>query len=55
LARSAIAPLISAGVMIANISWKATKLSTVGPPSPCRPKWSKLPNSWLSDSPKVIE
>lgn len=48
-ARSAIAPLIRAGVMMANISWKAEKAVTgIVParsfrPMPCIPRKSRFP------------
>ena len=48
--RSAKAPMIRAGVRIANMHWKATKaISGIVPPSrifkpiPARPSFSKLP------------
>ena len=50
LVRSAIAPLISATVMTANVSWKAEKMRSGMPftrvalfTSPCSPRYSKPP------------
>ena len=50
LARSAMAPLISAGVRMANISWKPanTRTGTVpvtSPVVPLMPRASRLPSS----------
>ncbi len=45
LARSAIAPLMSAGVMIANMSWKPAKASSGMPYTP------PLLVSWPNASP----
>ena len=50
LVRSAIAPLISATVMTANVSWKAENMRSGMPvtrdasfTSPCSPRYSKPP------------
>ena len=49
LARSAKPPVMSAGVMMANIIWKAMKSRSGTPlepestPTPLRPTWSRLP------------
>ncbi len=63
--RSASAPLISAGVITANISWNRAKAKTgmpVFPPvsvaasMPERPMWSRLPSSPAPlSSPKARE
>ena len=62
VARSAMAPEISAGVMIANISWKATKasvgivpLTASGEIRPARPTSEKLPITCPVSPPNVSE
>lgn len=62
MARSAIAPLISAGVMIANISWKvANAVTGMVPvrsfrPMPRIPRKSRLPMRPAKESgPKLSE
>ena len=61
LVRSAIAPLISATVMTANVSWKAENRRSGMPDtrdalctSPCSPRYSKPPMNQLP-LPKVSE
>jgi hypothetical protein len=61
--RSAMAPTMSAGVMIANISWKTMKscggMFSSGPdskPTPRRPRWLRGdPKNPATSLPKAIE